>query len=89
MWKNEKKGFIEVDILKLKGVDIVHDLNYTPYPFENNVADEISMNNVLEHINNTFRVIDELYRIGKNKCIINIAVPYFIDSFCYIQTIYL
>ena len=89
MWKNEKKGFIEVDILKLEGVDIVHDLNYTPYPFENNVSDEISMNNVLEHINNILRVIDELYRIGKNKCIINITVPYFNDSFCYIQTIYL
>tara|TARA_B110000027_G_C15858139_1_gene185705 strand:- start:98 stop:223 length:126 start_codon:yes stop_codon:yes gene_type:complete len=41
MWKKEKKGFIGVGILKLEGVDIVHDLNHTPCPFENNVTDEI------------------------------------------------
>lgn len=75
--KNKKSGFLGVDILKLEGVDIVHDLSITPYPFKNDIADEIWMDNVLEHINNPLKVIEELHRIGKNKCIINIAVPYF------------
>ena len=75
--KKKKEGFLGVDILKLETVDIVHDLNKIPYPFKDNVAEEIWMDNVLEHINNPMKVIEELHRIGKNKCIVNIAVPYF------------
>ena len=48
--KSKKDGFIGVDILKLDEVDVVHDLNKKPYPFKDNVATEIYMDNVLEHL---------------------------------------
>ena len=75
--KSKKDGFIGVDILKLDGVDVVHDLTKRPYPFEDNVASEIYMDNVLEHLNQPLKVIEELHRISKNNGKITIAVPYF------------
>ena len=74
---SKKNGFIGVDQLKLEGVDIVHDLNVIPYPFQDNYADEIILDNVLEHLNNPIDVIHELHRIAKPLCQITIKVPYF------------
>jgi predicted SAM-dependent methyltransferase len=74
---SKKEGFIGIDILPLKGVDIVHDLNLLPYPFEDNTVDEIWMDQVLEHLLNPLEVVNELYRISKNGTRITIGVPYF------------
>ena len=73
----KKHGFIGVDILKLDGVDIVHNLTSFPYPFEDNSIDEIWMDNVLEHLPNPMRVVEEIHRISKNGAKITVAVPYF------------
>jgi len=74
---SKKEGFIGVDILNLPGVDIVHDLNKLPYPFENNSIDEIWMDQVLEHLINPIEVVNELYRISRNGTKITVGVPYF------------
>lgn len=73
----KKKGFIGVDILQLSGVDIIHDLNIFPYPFEDNEVEEIWIDQVLEHLNEPVKVIEELHRICKNGASITIGVPYF------------
>ena len=74
---SKKEGFQGIDIIPLTGVDIVHNLNQFPYPFDNDVASEIWMDNVLEHLENPLLVLEELYRIAKNNAKITIAVPYF------------
>lgn len=74
---SKKDGFIGVDSLKLAGVDIVHDLTVFPYPFEDDEADEIMMDNVLEHLPQPLKVVEELYRICKKDALVTIAVPYF------------
>jgi len=75
--KNKKEGFLGVDILKLPGVDIVHGLDSFPYPFSESEVDEISMDQVLEHLKEPLRVLEELYRISKDGAKITIGVPYF------------
>ncbi len=82
---SKKPGFTGVDILKLDGVDIVHNLTIFPYPFEDNSVDEIWMDNVLEHLPNPMRVVEELWRISKNATKITIAVPYFRSHYAYID----
>ncbi|NUM79926.1 methyltransferase domain-containing protein, partial [bacterium] len=57
-------GFINLDIVKLDGVDVVHDLSKYPYPFEENTFDEIVAIDVIEHLPSTVQVIEELYRIS-------------------------
>jgi len=74
---SKRDGYIGVDKLNFDCVDIVHDLNTLPYPFENDYADEIILDNVLEHLDDPIAVIHELHRIGKNNCKVNIIVPYF------------
>ena len=72
-----KDGFIGVDILQFPGVDIVHDLNIFPYPFKDNQIEEIWMDQVLEHLSEPLKVVEELHRICKKDAVITIGVPYF------------
>ena len=74
---SKREGFIGVDIIPLNGVDIVHDLNHFPYPFESDTASEVWMNNILEHLERPINVMEEIFRISKNYALIIVAVPYF------------
>jgi SAM-dependent methyltransferase len=71
------KGYINVDLTKKYGADIIHNLERFPYPFKNNEFDEILLDNVLEHLENTIKVMEELYRISKPGAIIKIIVPHY------------
>lgn len=71
------KGYTNVDLTKKYGADVVHNLEKFPYPFKDNEFDEILMDNVLEHLKDTIRVMEELHRISKHGAIIKIFVPHF------------
>ncbi|MDD5731928.1 MAG: class I SAM-dependent methyltransferase [Patescibacteria group bacterium] len=58
-------------------VDVVHDLNMVPYPFENSSIDEIHMYHVLEHLDEPIKKIEEMHRILKAGGILYIRVPHF------------
>ncbi len=71
------KGFVNVDNVPLKGVDVVHDFNKFPYPFKNNEFDFIFTSHVLEHLDDLQKVLIELKRISKPGARISIRVPHF------------
>jgi len=61
------KGWVNLDIMPLEGVDIISDLNQcktTPLPFEENSVDEFLASHVLEHIERPLDVMEELHRIA-------------------------
>jgi len=70
------KGFINVDIKKFPGVDVVADLN-KKLPFKDNEIDYILCGHVLEHLENPLKFMLELWRISKPNAIIDIYVPHF------------
>lgn len=71
------KGSIGLDIVKIEGVDIVHDLNKTPYPFKKDSFDIIHANQVLEHLEAPLdKILAELCRICKPEGRIKIVVPH-------------
>jgi SAM-dependent methyltransferase len=70
-------GHVNIDIIDLPGVDITHNLNKVPYPFKNEEFDLIYADNILEHLENTIEVIEELHRILKPKGRLIIKVPHF------------
>lgn len=72
-----KEGFVNVDVAPLKGVDVVADLSKFPWPFEDNSCEVIEMHNVLEHLPDVFRTMEEIYRISANGCKVTITVPYY------------
>lgn len=74
---NKKDGFTGVDCLPLPGVDIVHDLNRFPYPFPDDSIAEVWMDQVLEHLGEPVRAMEEVYRISRAGARVTVGVPYF------------
>ncbi|MCB0379922.1 MAG: class I SAM-dependent methyltransferase [Flavobacteriales bacterium] len=72
-----REGWINLDNFDDKRIDVKHDLETFPYPFEDNYFDEIIAVNVLEHIENPVRVIEELHRITAKNGKVTIRVPYY------------
>jgi SAM-dependent methyltransferase len=72
-----KKGYLNIDFEKAKGIDKTHDLNVFPYPFKNNQFEEIEMRNILEHLNDSYNVMLEIHRICAPNAIVKIRVPHF------------
>lgn len=74
-----KKGFINIDIDKrvdpkypFKRLDLNKSL-----PFKDNSVDYIYTNHALEHIDNLWQLVHEMYRVCKNKAILEIYVLHF------------
>jgi SAM-dependent methyltransferase len=72
-----KKGWVNVDIVKLPGVDKVVDLDKTPYQFKNNQFTEVEAHHTLEHLGNFMGCMEELHRICRHGAVIRVSVPYF------------
>lgn len=75
--KKKRAGSIGVDYSDRHNADIIHDLNIFPYPFESNSIDQIYLDNVLEHLEQPMRVMEEIYRITKAGGKVKVIVPYF------------
>jgi SAM-dependent methyltransferase len=71
-----RAGWVNLDAAALPGVDVVHDLSSLPWPFPANRFDEILMINVLEHLENIVRNMEELHRISAPGARLTIRVPY-------------
>jgi len=72
-----KKGWINLDYEKAEGVDIMHDLESFPYPFEDNLFDELLASQIIEHLNNPESFVRELWRISKPGARIRIDTVHF------------
>jgi ubiquinone/menaquinone biosynthesis C-methylase UbiE len=74
-----REGWINLDVRKLPGVDVVADLDDCrrhPLPFPANSIDEFFCSHVLEHLRDALGFMQELHRIAKPGAIATIAVPY-------------
>jgi predicted SAM-dependent methyltransferase len=67
---------VTLDIDPKHRPDVVHDLNKTPLPFEDNQFAEIICHHVLEHLDDLNSIMQELHRICKDKGSIYIEVPH-------------
>ena len=70
------KGAIGIDRFPLPGIDIAHDLNNFPWPFEDESFDEIYMNDIIEHLYDTVKVMEEIHRLLSVGGKVHIRVVY-------------
>jgi SAM-dependent methyltransferase len=70
-------GAVGVDLCDLPGVDIIHNLNQYPWPFEDNSFDHVVCNHSLSHLDNFMRALGEIQRIAKPGAIIEIIAPHY------------
>lgn len=71
----QKDGYINVDRVAGVGVELVHDLNVFPYPFQDGSVAEVLLQHVLEHVDNPRRVVFECKRMLKREGKLVIVVP--------------
>jgi SAM-dependent methyltransferase len=69
-------GWVNHDLAALPGVDVVHDLDSYPWPFDDDRFTEIRMHHVLEHLREPVQAIEEIHRIARNGATVQIRVPY-------------
>lgn len=77
------KGWDNVDIQKGKGISKSFDFNRFPYPLKPNNYDLILLDNVLEHLLDPQKVLEELWGVGKNGATIKIIVPHYTNKGAY------
>ena len=69
--------WVNLDYNRMYKPDVVWNLNKLPLPFPKNSFVEIKCNHIIEHLDDILKFMKELYRIGKNGCIIQIRYPHF------------
>ena len=73
--KKKMKGYVNADI---HGADVNFDFNKFPYPFKDDTFDYIYACHTIEHLENLFRVFEELHRICKDGATIEIISPFWL-----------
>lgn len=69
-------GAIGIDIKKNSQADIICDLEQG-IPFKDNSFDKIISNHVMEYFCNSYKFLNEIYRVSKDRTEVIIRVPHF------------
>lgn len=83
--KRKLAGAVGIDISPDSDADVVHDLNKFPYAFADDEFDYVQADNVVEHLDDVIKVIEELHRITKHGASIKIIVPFFRSHYAFID----
>lgn len=70
------QGYVGVDKYLTPAVDVRADLAET-LPFESNSADEILLDNVIEHVMDIPALMREMHRVCRDGAIVRILTPHF------------
>lgn len=70
-------GWVNLDIAALPGIDVVHDLNVIPMPFEDGSFDYVECIDILEHVREMPDVMREVHRILAPGGRVRIEGPHF------------
>jgi len=77
-------GYVNVDVNpQAPEVAVVHNLDIYPWPFPDNSASEIVMNQCLEHVIDHNIAMKEIYRLLKPGGVAKISVPHFTWQFAF------
>ena len=76
------EGWLNMDILRVPEVDIVCDLNQG-IPLPDNSVVAISAKHLLEHLDDTVKIMEEIWRVSKPGAIVSIKVPYYASMGAY------
>jgi len=76
-------GAVGLDISPDTDADVVHDLDVFPYPFDDASFDQVLLQDVLEHVREPIKVIDELHRICRPGARIHLRTPHFSSVLAY------
>ena len=76
-------GAVGLDISADTDADIVHDLDEFPYPLETASFDDVLMQDVLEHVREPIRVMEEMHRVLRPGGRLQLRTPHFSSALAY------
>jgi SAM-dependent methyltransferase len=79
-----RSGWVNLDSANIPGVDIVHNIEQLPLPFQNSEFSEILCQDILEHVE-YINILKDLHRILTPGGILHIRVPHFSSKNNYID----
>jgi SAM-dependent methyltransferase len=68
---------VNLDASERVGADIVHDLNCMPWPFADDTFTEVHAYDVLEHLGDVVRALEEIHRVSRQGATVHVTVPHF------------
>lgn len=75
--RKRRADAVNVDITSDTAPDVVHDLDVRPWPFPDGWFREVYAQDVIEHLDDTVAVMEELHRVCANGAIVHITLPHF------------
>lgn len=78
----KRPGALGMDRHRYPGVDVVHDLDVTPWPLEEERFDRIVCSHIIEHVADPTAFLREIHRVARPGAIVEVVTPHFssIDS---------
>jgi len=74
----KQQGYVGMDKRNLPEVDIVWDIEDTPWPLPDDCCTQILCSHLLEHTypGKFFNIMGEMHRVSRHACQVLVAVPY-------------
>lgn len=76
-------GAVNLDVTPLTKPDLVHDLNCLPWPLPDNHFREVLAYDVIEHLDDFLKVMEEIHRVCQDGAVVRITVPHFSSANAY------
>ena len=70
-------GALGIDKYSDTQAEVIHDLDNYPWPFPDDKFYSVICNDVLEHLDDVIKVVEEVHRISRKNAILYIRVPHF------------
>lgn len=68
---------VTVDVNPSTSPDVVYDLNMVPWPFDDDTFDAIYCMDVIEHLDDVVKTMEEIHRVARASGKVYIATPHF------------
>jgi 2-polyprenyl-3-methyl-5-hydroxy-6-metoxy-1,4-benzoquinol methylase len=81
--RNKFPGAEGIDFAANSMADVRHDLNVFPYPLPDSRYEVILLRNVIEHLQDVVRLMEEVHRVGKAGADVIITTPHFSSLYSY------
>lgn len=73
----QRPDAVNVDLVADTRPDVVHDLNQLPWPFPDNRFREVLAFDVIEHLDDVIRVMEEVHRVCEDGAVVRITLPHY------------
>jgi len=81
--RNKFPGAEGIDFAANSVADVRHDLNVFPYPLPDSRYEVILLRNVIEHLQDVVRLMEEVHRVGKSGADVIVTTPHFSSLYSY------